>query len=47
MGLEEIQACAVMVVVRVNVRVQGTSVDEEGYLETSSRNISSIRSETS
>jgi hypothetical protein len=47
MGLEEVETFAVMVVAGVNVRVQRTSVDEEGYCDASSRKISSMRTEMS
>lgn len=47
MGLEQLKALAVMVVVRIDVGVQRAGVDEQGYRATSSRRISSIRTETS
>jgi hypothetical protein len=47
MGLEQFEALGVMIVVCVDVGVERTGIDEEGYRETSSRRISSMRTETS
>jgi hypothetical protein len=47
MGLEQFEALGVVVVVCVDVGVERAGVDEEGYGETSSRRISSMRTETS
>jgi len=47
MGLEQFEALGVVVVVCIDVGVQGPCVDEEGYRVTSLRRISSIRTETS
>jgi hypothetical protein len=47
MGLEQFEALDVVVVVGVDIGVQRAGVDEEGYRVTSSRRISSIRTETS
>jgi len=46
-SLEELEAFVVVVVVRVDVRVERPSVDDECYRTTSARRISSIRTETS
>jgi hypothetical protein len=45
--LEQFEALGVVVVICVDVGVERASVDEEGYWETSSRRISSMRIETS
>ena len=47
MGLEQFEAIGVVVVVRIDVGVERPGVDEQGYRATSSRRISSIRTETS
>ncbi len=47
MGFEQLEALGVVVVVCVDVRVKRAGVDKEGYRETSSRRISSMRIETS
>ena len=47
MGLEQFEALGVVVVVCVDVGVERAGVDEKGYRETSSRRISSMRTETS
>jgi hypothetical protein len=47
MALEELKAPYVVLVVGVDVGVQGTGVDEQRYRFTSARRISSIRSEIS
>ena len=47
MGFEQLEALGVVVVVGVDVRVERACVDQEGYWETSSRRISSMRVETS
>ncbi len=47
MGFEEVDAFVVMIVVRIDVGIERTGIDEDGYLDTSSRRISSIRTETS
>jgi hypothetical protein len=47
MGLEQFEALGVVIVVCVDVGVERSGVDEEGYRETSSRRISSMRTETS
>jgi hypothetical protein len=47
MGFEQFEALGVVVVVCVDVGVERAGVDEEGYRETSSRRISSMRTETS
>jgi hypothetical protein len=46
-GFEELEALAMMVVVCVDVGVERAGIDEKGYRDTSSRRISSIRTETS
>jgi hypothetical protein len=46
-SLEELEAVVVVVVVGVDVRVEGPRVDDERYRTTSARRISSIRTETS
>jgi hypothetical protein len=46
MGFKELHTPVVMIVVRVDVGVEGTGVDEDCYWVTSSRRISSIRTET-
>ena len=45
--LEQFEALGVVVLVCVDVGVERASVDEKGYWETSSRRISSMRTETS
>jgi len=45
--LEQFEAVGMVPVVRVDIGVEGTGVDEEGYRSTSARRISSIRSEMS
>jgi hypothetical protein len=47
MGLEQFEALGVVVVVGIDVGVQRPGVDEDGYRVTSSRRISSMRTETS
>jgi hypothetical protein len=47
MGLEQFEALGVVVVVCIHVGVERAGVNEEGYRLTSSRRISSIRTETS
>ena len=47
MKLEQFEALGVVVVVCVDVGVERAGVDEEGYRATSSRRISSMRTETS
>lgn len=47
MRLEEFEALGVMVVVCVDVGVERTGIDEKRYRETSSRRISSMRTEMS
>jgi stringent starvation protein B len=47
MGLEQFEAVTMVGVVCVYVRVQGAGVDQDRYRATSSRRISSIRTETS
>lgn len=46
-GFEQLEALGVVVVVCVDVRVEGAGVDKESYWETSLRRISSMRTETS
>jgi hypothetical protein len=46
-GFKEVHAFVVMIVVRVDVGIERTGIDEDGYWVTSSRRISSIRTETS
>jgi hypothetical protein len=46
-GFEQFEALGVVVVVFVDVGVERAGVDEESYRETSSRRISSMRTETS
>ena len=47
MGFEQFEALGVVVVVCVDVCVERAGVDEDGYRETSSLRISSMRIETS
>lgn len=47
MGLEQVEALGVVVVVSVYVGVEGAGVDEKRYRETSWRRISSMRTERS
>jgi len=47
MGLQQLEAFGVMVVIRVDVRVQRTGVNQQSYRRTSARRISSIRTDTS
>ncbi len=47
MRLQQLEALRVIIVVRVDVRVQRTGVNQQSYRRTSARSISSIRTETS
>ena len=47
MGLEQFKTRGVVIVVCVDVGIERAGVDEESYRETSSRRISSMRTETS
>ena len=47
MALQELKAPCVVLVIGVDVGVQGTGVDQQRYRFTSARSISSIRSEMS
>lgn len=47
MGFEKFKALGMMVVICVDVSIKRTSIDDERYWETSSRRISSMRTETS
>lgn len=47
MGQQEVQAGCVVLVVGIDVGIEGTGIDDQGDGTTSRANISSIRSETS
>ena len=47
MGLKQFKALGMVVVVCVDIGVERTGIDKEGYGETSWRRISSMRTETS
>lgn len=47
MSLDQLEALDVMVIVLIDIGVEGPGVDEDGYRVTSVRKISSIRTETS
>ncbi len=47
MGLQELEACRVMQIIGIDVRVQRPRIDEDGYRAISDLRISSIRPEMS
>lgn len=47
MGLDELKALVVIVVVGIHIGIERTGVDQERYRATSSRSIASMRTETS